>query len=174
MRALVILGILIAPVASSCPAVAARPAATRAAAPAATTPASGAITLAERPGTPLDATARQLVARDLSESRSSGDTPLLLTGAASLGSASDRPALFVQLQSSRECGSAGCSTTVYLWQKSAWKRVLDGVGGRIVVGPSKTRGMADLVTDNVRYVWTGTEYRDSRPAPAAVDLRRRK
>jgi hypothetical protein len=34
--------------------------------------------------------------------------------------------------------------------------------------------MADLVTDGVRYAWTGREYRDTRPAPPAVDLRPRR
>lgn len=137
-------------------------------------PEGAVVVLAARPGTPLDAIARQLVAQDLGESRRANDSPLILTGSASLGSASDRPALFVQLQSARECGSAGCATTIYLWQRGAWKRVLDGVGGKLTVAAKRTRGMSDLITDDIRYVWSGQEYRDSRPAPASVDLRRRR
>ncbi len=133
-----------------------------------------AVVLAPRPGTPLDAVARQLSTRDLVESRRAGDPPLVLTGSAPLGAASDRPALFVQLQSARDCGSAGCSTSVYLWQKGGWSKVLDGVGGTLTIGPRKTRGMADLVTDNVRYAWNGHEYRDTRPPPPPIDLRRRR
>jgi hypothetical protein len=131
------------------------------------------ISLAPRPGTPLDAAARQLVAHDLMESSRAGDQPLLLIGSASLGAASDRPALFVQLQSARDCGSAGCETTVYLWRQGAWRKVLDGVGGPVSAGPHRTRGMADLVTDKVRYAWNGSVYKDTRPPPAAIDLRRR-
>ena len=80
------------------------------------------------------------------------------------------PALFVQLQSARECGSAGCSTSVWLQRGRAWERVLDGVAGKLSVSEHRTRGMADLLTGNARYVWTGREYEDARPAPK-IDLR---
>ncbi len=123
-----------------------------------------------QPGTPLDQVARALVADDLAKARARGDTPLLLLGSARLGG--DRPALFVQLQSPRDCGSAGCTTSVYAWAGGAWKRVLDGTTGRLAVATTRTRGMADLLANDERYVWTGTEYRDSKPAPA-VDLRPR-
>jgi hypothetical protein len=127
------------------------------------------VVLAERPGTDLDKAARALIAADLAEARRAGEIPLLLVGSAKLGAGPhDRPALFVQAQSPRECGSAGCSTSVWLWRNGAWKRILDGVGGTISVAPTRTRGMADLVTDATKYVWTGTEYRDSRPAPPAA------
>ena len=144
--------------------------------PPASSPASPApaaqVQLAPHPGTPLDAAARALLAQDLAEARRAGEVPLVLIGTAALGSASDRLALFIQLQSPRECGSAGCSTSVYLWQNGAYKRVLDGVGGVVSAGPTRTRGMADLTTDKDRYVWNGQQYKDARPAPA-IDLRRR-
>jgi hypothetical protein len=135
--------------------------------------AAATVQLAPRPGTPLDAAARQLSSHDLAESSRAGAPPLVLTGSAPLGAASDRPALFVQLQSARDCGSAGCSTSVYLLRKGAWSKVLDGVGGTLTISPRKTRGMADLVTGDVRYAWNGHEYRDTRPPPPPIDLRPR-
>lgn len=130
------------------------------------------VTLASRPGTTLDAAARKLMAQDLNEARQARDRVLVLTGSATLGPASDRAALFVQLQSARECGSAGCSTSVYLWQGGAWKLVLDGVGGALTAGPGRSKGMLDLATGRDRFVWNGSQYVDANPAPA-VDLRPR-
>ncbi len=139
------------------------------AAPPASAPPGTAVILAARPGTPADATARQLVAQDLAEAARNGEEPLLLTGTARLGGA--QPALFVQLQSPRECGSAGCSTTVFAWSGAAYRRVLDGVSGRIAVASTRHRGMADLVTDVDRYTFDGQAYRSTRPAPP-VAIRR--
>ena len=135
-------------------------------------PPSGTVELAAQPGTPLDAIARQLVAQDLAEAARRGDEPLLLLGTARLGAARDQPALFVQLQSPRECGSAGCNTQVYAWVKGAYVRVLDGVSGTVTVAPTRHRGMADLRVGSDRYVWNGAKYEDVRPAPA-VNLRPR-
>lgn len=81
-----------------------------AAAPARPGPAAP-VTLRDNAGTQADATARRLSADDLAAARSRGDTPLVLTGRGVLGGA--QPALFVQLQSTQECGSAGCATSVY-------------------------------------------------------------
>ena len=130
------------------------------------------VTLVAQPGTSLDATARQLVAQNLAEAARRGDEPLLLLGTARLGAPRDRPALFVQLQSPRECGSAGCNTQVYTWVKGAYVRVLDGVSGSVVVQATRHRGMADLQAGSERYVWDGAKYQDVRPAPV-VDLRKR-
>ncbi len=135
-------------------------------------PAGTPVVLMPQRGTPLEATVRRLVARDLAEAGRNGEAPLLLVGSARLGRAADRPALFVQLQSPRECGSAGCSTQVYAWVRGAYVRVLDGVAGPITVAPTRHGGMADLLTNNERYVWDGAAYRDARPAPN-VDLRPR-
>ena len=129
------------------------------------------VMLQSQPGTPADATARKLVADDLAAARSRGDTPLLLIGTANLGG--DRPALFVQLQSPQECGSAGCSTSVYAFERGGWTRILDGITGRFTVSNKKTKGRADLFADNERYVWTGAAYRGTRPAPS-IDLRPRR
>jgi len=138
--------------------------------PAAAQPTGTPIVLAARPGTQLDASARALVAQDLVEASHAREKPLVLTGSAMLGVASDRPVVFVQLQSARQCGSAGCSTTAFLWQKGTWKRILDGVDGKLTVLPTKTRGMADIASEKVKYIWTGTEYHDPKGAPP-IDLR---
>ncbi len=125
-----------------------------------------------RPGSALDRTARGLVAQDLADGARSGEKTLVLTGSAPLGSASDRPALFVQLQSPRQCGSAGCSTSVYAWIKGHWVKVLDDASGRITIAPTRHAGMADLVANAEHYVWNGTAYANTHPAPA-IDLRPR-
>ena len=129
------------------------------------------VALQAQPGTPLDQAARQLVADDLAAATARGDRPLVLIGSARLGG--DRPALFVQLQSPKECGSAGCTTSVYAYRNGGWTRVLDSAAGRLTVASSRTHGMADLIANDERYVWTGTAYRSTRPAPA-VDVRPRR
>ena len=128
----------------------------------------GPVRLAPQPGTPLDATARQVAAADLSD----GDAgALLLLGSQHLGTAGTGPALFVQVQSQRSCGSAGCSTSVYLPTRAGWTKVLDAVSGDVVVEAAQHAGMHDLlVGKNDRWVWKGSAYADTLPAPQ-VDLR---
>ncbi len=128
------------------------------------------VLLRQQPGTKLDAAARALLETDLQEAKRANDKPLLLVGEAQLGPATDRPALFVQLQSARECGSAGCSTSVFAWSGGGYKQVLDGLSGPLTTGPGRHRGMADLHTANEHYIWNGVQYVDTRPAPA-VNLR---
>lgn len=128
------------------------------------------VPLQAQPGTPMDKAARALAADDLQDAAAHNDKPLVLIGTAELGG--ERQALFVQIQSARACGSAGCTTSVYTWTHGAWHRVLDGTTGRLAIAATKTRGMSDLLTDSERYVWTGTSYRSTHPAPA-IDLRPR-
>ncbi len=132
---------------------------------------TGTVKLAAMPGTPLEATARRVAAADLED----GDAgALLLLGSQHLGTAGTGPALFVQVQSQRSCGSAGCSTSVYLPTRTGWVKVLDAVSGDVVVEPAQHRGMHDLlVGKNDRWVWNGRAYADTLPAPN-VDLRPRK
>jgi hypothetical protein len=141
-----------------------------AAAPERPGPAGLPVVMTPQPGTALDRTARSLAAQDLAEARRAGDRPLVLVGSVPLGTASERPALFVQLQSPRQCGSRGCSTSAYLWTKGRWAKVLDDASGRIALLPTKHGGMADLAANAEHYAWTGTAYANTRPAPA-VDLR---
>jgi len=132
------------------------------------------VPLSRQPRTWMDTAARRLMVQDFAEARRAGEIPLLLVGSARLGSAAgDRAALFVQLQSPRECGSGGCNTSVFVWRNGQWGRVLDGVSGKLSVARARTRGMADLLTDTEHYAWTGTEYRDVNPAPQ-IDLRPRR
>ncbi len=140
---------------------------------AAAAPAPQRVVMSAQPGSPLDAAARSLVATDLREAARAGETPLLLVGSAVLGSPRDRPVLFVQLQSARECGSSGCSTAAYMQGPKGWRKVLDDVAGPIAVAPERHRGMHDLVVDrHDRWIWNGAAYADTRPAPA-VNLRPR-
>lgn len=126
------------------------------------------VTLQAQSGSPLDAAARQLVADDLAAAKARGDRPLLAVGTANLGG--ERPDLFVQLQSPQECGSAGCTTSVFAYEHGGWRRVLDGAIGRMIVSARRTHGRADLIADKERFVWTGKEYRSTSSAPA-IDLR---
>ena len=132
---------------------------------------TGPVRLASQPGTPLDAAARKVAAADVADG---GAGALLLLGSQHLGSEGTGPALFVQVQSQRACGSAGCSTSVYLPLRSGWRKVLDAVSGAIVVSPAQHRGMHDLLVGKAdRWIWNGSDYADTLPAPAAVDLRPR-
>jgi hypothetical protein len=128
------------------------------------------VTLRAQPGTPLDEAARRLAAADLGADRRASDRALILVGTARLGPASDPPVLFVQLQSARDCGSAGCSTTAYHEAGGTWRKVLDSVSGPISVLPTRHAGFADLKVGDDRYAWTGTAYASLAPAPT-VDLR---
>ncbi len=131
------------------------------------------VALVPQPGTAMDRTARELVGQELAEAGQSGEKPLLLVAASRLGGPHDRPALFVQLQSARECGSAGCSTSVYRWDKGRWQKVLDAVSGPIAVDTASHGGMRDLIVhDTDRWIWNGHAYADANPAPQ-VDLKPR-
>lgn len=124
---------------------------------------TGPVTLTARPGTPLDATARRVAAADVTDG---GRGALVLIGSQRLGTAGVGPALFVQIQSPRACGSAGCSTSVYLPTRSGWTKVLDAVSGTIAVQPTQHRGMHDLVVSGSdRWEWNGRAYADTLPAP---------
>ena len=126
------------------------------------------VVLQPQPGSKLDATVRALLADDLAAAKARGDRPLVLIGQAPLGG--PQPALFVQLQSPQECGSAGCATSVYSFEGGGWRQVLDGVTGHITVAAKRTKGRADLLADKDHFVWTGRVYRSTHPAPA-LDLR---
>lgn len=132
---------------------------------------SSPVTLQSNPGTKTDATARTLSADDLEAARSRGDRPLVLTARATLGGV--QPALFVQLQSPQECGSSGCSTSVYSIERGRWQRVLDSATGLLKVSAKKTRGRNDIISDEDKYVWNGANYSSLVPAPAGLDLRPR-
>ncbi len=132
---------------------------------------TGPVRLTAQANSPLDATARRVAAADLADG---GAGALLLIGSQHLGAAGIGPALFVQVQSERACGSAGCSTSVYLPTREGWRKVLDGLSGAVVVAAAQHGGMHDLVVgQDDRWVWNGRAYADTEPAPQ-VDLRPRR
>ncbi len=141
---------------------------------AAAAPAARTVVLTQQPGSALEATARMLAAGDLKDAATHGDTPLLLVGSAPLASGPRRharSALFVQVQSASLCGSAGCSTSVYVGDRHGWRKVLDSISGPIKVDARTHEGMHDLlVHTRDRWIWHGDSYVDTLPAPA-VDLR---
>ncbi|WP_025886714.1 hypothetical protein [Asaia prunellae] len=127
------------------------------------------VVLTAQPGTNLDQVARQLNAADLADAAKHNDNPVVLVASAPLSSDQGDMALFVQLQSARLCGSAGCSTSVYLRHKGGWKLVLDSVSGAISVLPTRHNNMHDLQIDkNDRWTWNGSSYQDSITAPPSA------
>jgi hypothetical protein len=139
---------------------------------AASPPPDATIALTTQPGSALETTAMQLVEGDLKQSRSEGDPPVMLVGSAHLSTRAGTPAaLFVQVQSASFCGSAGCSTSVYVKHGAGWTKVMDSVSGPIKLSQRSHRGMHDLlVHGHDRWVWTGAVYADTLPTPD-VDLR---
>ncbi|AOX16251.1 hypothetical protein [Kozakia baliensis] len=130
------------------------------------------VILTEQPHTDLDTQARRLNAGDLADATAHHDHPIVLVASAPLSNARDDMALFVQLQSARLCGSAGCSTSVYLRHKNEWRTVLDAVSGAISVLPTQHRGMRDLmIGDHDRWFWNGSTYQDTMPAAPIGNLR---
>lgn len=130
-----------------------------------------AVALTTQPGSALETTAKMLVAGDLKQSRSEGDPAVMLVGSAHLSAHGGPAALFVQVQSASFCGSAGCSTSVYVQHGEGWTKVMDSISGPIKVSPKTHHGMHDLlVHGHDRWVWTGRIYADTLPTPD-VDLR---
>jgi hypothetical protein len=128
------------------------------------------VTLTTQPGSALEATAQKLVAGDLNQSNKDGAPPVLLVGSAALSTHRAPQALFVQVQSAAFCGSAGCSSSVYVKQGHGWRKVMDSISGPIKVSPRSHHGMHDLlVHGGDRWVWTGTAYADTLPTPT-IDL----
>ena len=131
------------------------------------------VILTQQPGTALDTAARQLNAEDIAGAEKRRETPIVLIGSAPLSTAHGDTALFVQTQSASLCGSAGCSTSVYLRHDGRWIKVLDSVSGPIKVLATGSGGMHDLlVGDKDRWTWSGLAYRDTLPAAPIGNLRR--
>jgi hypothetical protein len=126
----------------------------------------GPVVLAQHPLSKMYFTARDVAKQDIEDG---GDGALLLLASQPLGTAGAGPALFVQVQSQRSCGSAGCSVSIYLPVKTGWTKVLDAVG-TLAVLPTVHGGMHDLlVGKGDHWVWNGRAYADTLPAPQ-VDL----
>ncbi len=131
------------------------------------------VILTRQPGTAADTAARSLNREDLQGAARHGEQPLVLVGSAPLSDHRSDEALFVQLQSASLCGSAGCSTSVYLRHDRTWTKVLDSVSGPIRVMAQSHDGMHDLlVGHNDRWSWAGHGYQDTLAAPALPGLKR--
>jgi len=124
------------------------------------------IVLRAQPGTAPDRIARQLMARELAKSGEFGETPRVLVATARLGKTRDSEVLFVQIQSPRDCGSAGCDTVSFRHTNGKWVGILDTVSGTIRVAATQHRGMRDLIVqDTDRRIWDGEKYADTVPTP---------
>jgi hypothetical protein len=124
------------------------------------------VLLKPQPGTEADRIARQLMARELVKSGQSGDAPAVLTTTVRLGKSHDSDVLFVQIQSPRDCGSAGCDTVSFRYVNSRWVRILDTVSGTIRIAATQHRGMRDLIVqDTDRRIWDGEKYANTVPIP---------
>ncbi|GBQ62823.1 hypothetical protein AA103196_0417 [Ameyamaea chiangmaiensis NBRC 103196] len=135
---------------------------------------TGPVILTQQPGTALDISARQLMAGDLARAKARGETPIVLIGSAPLSSRKGDVALFVQVQSASLCGSAGCSTSVYLKHGEHWSKVLDSVSGPVTVMPKSHGGMRDLRIDSHDvWRWQGTAYQDTAPSIGSDEALRR-
>jgi hypothetical protein len=139
--------------------------------PAAARVAGKVVTLTTQPGSALERDAARLVAEDLASARQAKERPVMLVGSAHLSVAPGPAALFVQVQSASLCGSAGCSTSIFVKHGHGWQRVLDSVSGPVKVSPVIHQGMHDLLVHGTdRWVWSGGTYRDTLPAPK-IDLK---
>jgi hypothetical protein len=116
------------------------------------------VAMTSQPGSTVDALARQLMAREIEQSRASGVEPVVLVGTRRLDS--NAGLLFVEVQSANDCGSAGCSIVSFRHVKGQWVRVMDTVGGAVWIASPRHGGMPDLSVDGNPYVWDGAQYRD--------------
>ncbi|WP_010668591.1 hypothetical protein [Acetobacter aceti] len=130
------------------------------------------VILTQQLGTELDKAARKLAADDIATSRRHKEEPLVLIGSAPLSTKKGDVALLIELQSAALCGSAGCSTDVYLHKDQDWVKILDSVSGQIAVLPTSHRGMYDLMVDGSdRWLWDGNTYQDTINAAPIGNLR---
>lgn len=124
------------------------------------------VELKSQPGTELDKQARKLNADLLEDAARHHEQPIVLTGTAQLAPRQKDTILFVQLQSYRLCGSAGCTTSIYRRNGDKWDTLLDSVNGSIGIARQRHNGMADIVVDgNDRWVFDGQKYQDTLNSP---------
>ncbi len=120
------------------------------------------VALTDQRGSALDSAARVLNTDDLAAAARHNDKPLVLVGSAPLSANGKNMALFVQVQAASLCGSAGCSTDVYLRRNGAWAKVLDSVSGPIALLPTTHGGFRDILVDGSdRWVWKNNTYVDT-------------
>lgn len=126
------------------------------------------VIMTHQPGSALEAEARKLNSDDMAAAARHHENPLLLIGSAPLSEGGKNMALFVQVQSASLCGSAGCSTDVYLKDGNGWAKILDAVSGPISLLPTQHGGLRDILVDTSdKWVWKNGAYQDTL---AATDL----
>jgi hypothetical protein len=124
------------------------------------------VVLRSQPGSQADHIARQLMAHQLQRLSQTGERPSVLIATARFGNSRDSDVLFIQIQSQRECGSAGCDTVSFRHTNGKWVKILDTVSGTIRVASTRHRGMPDLIVqDTDRRVWDGQKYAVTVPVP---------
>lgn len=124
------------------------------------------VELKSQPGTELDKAARSLNTDLLEDAARHNEQPIVLTGTAKLAPKQKDTILFVQLQSYRLCGSAGCTTSIYRKNGDNWDTLLDSVNGSIRIARQRHNGMADIIVDgNDRWVFDGQKYQDTLNSP---------
>lgn len=131
-----------------------------------------AVALTDQRGSTLDSAARVLNAEDLAAAARHNDKPLVLVGSAPLSANGKNMGLFVQVQAASLCGSAGCSTDVYVRRGGAWTKVLDSVSGPVELLPTSHGGFKDILVDGSdRWVWKNNTYVDTLVAQDVPDLK---
>ena len=124
------------------------------------------VVLRAQPGTQADRIARQLMAQQLMKASQLGEMPLVLVATPRLGNSHDSNVLFVQIQSPRDCGSAGCDTVSFRHANGRWVKILDTVSGTIRVAQTRHKGMQDIIVqDTDRRIWDGEKYANTVPTP---------
>lgn len=130
------------------------------------------VALTDQRGSALDSAARELNADDLAAAARHNDKPLVLVGSAPLSAHGRNTGLFVQVQAASLCGSAGCSTDVYLQRGGVWTKVLDSVSGPVELLPTSHGGYRDILVDGSdRWVWKNNTYVDTLAAQDVPDLK---
>lgn len=126
------------------------------------------VIMTHQPGSGLEAEAMRLNSDDLAAAARHHEKPLVLIGSAPLSPDGKNIALFVQVQSASLCGSAGCSTDIYLKRGSSWTKILDSVSGPVSLLHTTHGGMRDIMVDSSdRWIWKNNTYVDTL---AATDL----
>lgn len=130
------------------------------------------VALTDQRGSALDSAARVLNAEDLAAAARHNDKPLVLVGSAPLSANGKNVALFVQVQAASLCGSAGCSTDVYIRRGGQWDKVLDSVSGPVELLPATHGGLKDILVDGSdRWVWKNNTYVDTLVGPDVPGLK---
>lgn len=134
----------------------------------ATSQAADPVIMTHQPGSALEAEVKKLSGEYLAAAARHHETPLILIGSTPLSKDNKTIGLFVQVQAASLCGSAGCSTDVYMKHAGQWVKILDSVSSPISLLHTTHDGMRDILIDGSdRWIWRNGTYHDTL---AATDL----